>query len=198
MALFKSKERREAERRLKIRRTKSRLAKQVGQLQSQRERYLKMGEQAAREGKRDKVRMLAKAVLQFRRMEKRFQDVLLTLEMFEAQKEMMGVQGDFVAAMKGAALSIRDANVTKELAGMEEQFQRALAMSEEASDQLDAFLEDGAETMVEIGAEANNEELAALERDMTEAAREGESGKVPDAIEDDIAAIQNELKKSGA
>jgi division protein CdvB (Snf7/Vps24/ESCRT-III family) len=196
MGLFKSGRQREAERGLKLRRAKSRLSKQVGKLKQQRERYLEMGRQAAAEGKADKVRLLAKSVLQFRRMEKRFQDVLLTLELFEAQRDMMTVQSDFIGAMRGAAMSIRDSNVTGELSKMENQFQEALAMTEEAGDRIDAFLETGAEDITDIGAtEGEDEELKALVADMTQGAQEQERAAVPDAIEDDIAAIQQQLKK---
>jgi rubrerythrin len=195
MGLFKSRQQREAERRLKLRRTKARLSKQVAKLKQQRERYLDMGRQAASEGKQDKVRLLAKAVLQFRGMEKRFQDILLTLELFEAQAEMMSTQSDFIGAMRGAAMSIRDANVTGELAKMESQFQEALSMTEEAGDRIDAFLETGADDIAELGATEQDEELTALVADMTGAAQEQERGAVPDEIEDDIAAIQQQLKK---
>jgi len=194
MALFKSREQREAERRLKVRRARQRLSAQVTKLRAQREKYHALGQEAARQGRREKVKLLARSILQFHKMEKRFQDVLITLELFEAQKEMVTIQGSFVEAMKACALSIRDANVTKLMAEMETELEKATATSEEAQMQLDDFLESGADSLVQ-GAEASNDELASLERDMLQGAQEQEKGAVPDRIDADIDAIQQELKK---
>jgi hypothetical protein len=196
MALFKSQQTREAERRIRIRRAKSRLSRQVGRLQQQRDRYIKMGEEAARQGKRDKVRLLARAVLQFRRMEKRFQDVLITLELFEAQKEMMTLQSEFVQAMKACTLSIRDADVTRQLAQMEAEFEQALESVDQANDQIDAFLEGGQEALVAEGEQsAEGSELTDLEREFMQSAVEQEVGSTPDAISADLSRIEEELKR---
>lgn len=197
MGLFKSKEQRQMERRLKVRRVKKRLSTQVGKLRQQREKYMELGRQAAREEKPEKVRLLAKAVLQFKAMEKKFQDILLTLELFEAQSEMMGIQRQFVDAIKACSMSIRDTNMMKSLAAMEADFSQAVAASEEAQEQIDMFLETGPETILESqGNTAEAPELAALMQELRQGAREAEkAGAAPDAIDDDIATIQQHLKR---
>jgi len=195
MALFKSRERREAERRLKIRRAKARLSQQVNSLRTQRDKYVAQGEEAARQGKTDKVRQFARAILQFKAMEKRFQDILLTLELFEAQKEMMSIQSDFVVALKACASSIRDSAVVQDLAKLEAEFEKATMLTEQANETMDVFLQSSPETLSAGADAAPAEELAALERDMMQCAAEREKDGVPDAIASDIQSIERELKK---
>jgi hypothetical protein len=197
MALFKSRQQREAERNLKVRRAKKRLSREVSRLRKERDKYRKLGQEAAKQGRREKVKLVARAILKFQKMEKRFQDILITLEMFEAQKEMMTIQREFADAMNACVKSINNADIAKVMSNLDADVEAANKLVDEANAKVDAFLESGQEGILqgEETAEDQDDQLRELEQELTETAMEDEQKATPDRIDDDIAEIEKELNK---
>jgi len=111
--LFKSDRQKAVEQRLALRRAQASLNKTLGRLDRQRQAYFVMGRAAAKNGSRDKVRLIAKAILKCRGMERQIGSVLSLVDAFEAQREINEAKKKFAGVLNSTLPLVRDADVTR-------------------------------------------------------------------------------------
>jgi len=200
--LFKSKQERELERRMALRRARKSFDKTIARLGRQRVQYQAMGQAAARNGSRDKVRAIAKAILQCNKMERQVERSRLVLELFETQRDIAQAKNAFSQALQGCRSALLGADLPREFVDLQIAREQANAGQEEIESLVEALLEHDRPALFDEPSEA--EDLRLIEEAMSASSRPArreveEAGEVApaarsaDQIDEDLKAVEREL-----
>jgi hypothetical protein len=202
MGLFKSKLEREADRRLVLRKARKSFDRTLARLDKQRERYRLLGQAAARNGSRDKVKLIARAIQRCNQFEKQVEAARSTMELFETQRELSKVKASFGSIMDSARGALLDARSTSEMARLAIEGERAMLDREEIESLVEALADTGGSRLDEPN---ENEDLRMIEEAMLGATRpkvsagakapaqEIEEPEPQDDIDRDLKQLEREL-----
>lgn len=185
-----------------LRRARKSFDKTIVRLGRQREQYHAMGQTAARNGSREKVRAIAKAILQCKKMERQVERSRLVLELFETQRDIAQAKAEFSQALQGCRSALLGADLPREFVDLQIAREQAYAGQEEIESLVEALLEQESPALFDEPSEA--EDLRLIEEAMTassrparvEVAEEGDvapAARSADQIDEDLKAVEREL-----
>ena len=193
MGLFKTKQEREFEKRVAIRKTLQAMDKQIAQLSDAEKRFIELAKRAKLEGIEDQYRLALSGLRSTMAQKKRVQSMKLNFEIMTQTRDMLSLTSDFLAGMGSLSKDMAKLCDEKQFAAVSRDFQRAMAATQQQEDRIGDFLDnsrDQFETLSRNGAPdqtASDPELDAIIA--ADLGIGGESDAVPGGEQqDDFAA----------
>lgn len=176
--IFKNKERKEIERRVRIKKAKSLVQNYIVKLERLQKRVFEQGKQYAKLGDKKMVRNQASKYLALESRIKQAKKLLLLMEEAEIQRELVKVSINFIQFSKDIVTSIAEAPKIREIAKMHVKFEEAMAKVEGIEEVLNTVIDASSESILS-GEEFSDEEVS----------------KITKLLESEIGAEESELDK---
>jgi hypothetical protein len=194
LGLFKSKQQRELEAKLRINQSKAKIQRFINHAKSVQKRYWDLGKQALGLDDRPLFAQLSAAFLRTRELARHWERYLLQLETLCVRREEVAATGEFIRGVSAATKSILAGATPKEIAALQVNMEQALAKAETLEELLSVAMETTADHVFGTDQldEQKLEELAAQAK--TETAGEGK-GAVDDRIVQELKRIEEEMRK---
>ncbi|WP_297071300.1 hypothetical protein [Thermococcus sp.] len=181
--LWKSKEEKEIERRLRMRKAKMALKQYINSLENLKRKMFLQGKEAAKLGDESLLKRSAVKYLTIERRIKQAKRLLLLMEEAEIQRELVKVSADFIHFSKDVVSSIAEGPRAEDVTKMQVDFERAMGKVEDLEEALNTMIDLTSEGILTGEFDAETVEMA--EGLMTSSAeKELEPGKRLQEIED--------------
>ncbi|MBC7094475.1 MAG: hypothetical protein H5T48_02645 [Thermococcus sp.] len=181
--LWKSKEEKEIERKVRMRKAKIALQQYINNLENFKRRVFLQGKEAAKLG--DEA-LLKRSVVKYLALEQRIKQakrLLLLMEEAELQRELVKVSADFIQFSKDIVASIAEGPGAEDVAKIQVEFEKAMGKVENIDEALNTMLDLTSESILTGNFDVETIE-AAEELIVSSAGRELEPGKRLKEIED--------------
>lgn len=178
MKLFKSKEEKELEARLAVRRGVTELKKCDRTLEKKKDEMIKHAQEAKKQGVSQQYAVAVSGLKMIISYQKRCKAMLLQIQMAESMRDLTTLSTKFVKLMGNVGMEVSKVVKTANFAQNQMMFEKGMASAEGAMSQLEDFLEDSGmsfETETEADVDAEIEKMI----DVTGAAKS-------DPIDDEI------------
>ena len=174
--LEKRKQRKEIERKMQAKEGKRKINRHVHNQQKRMREYWELAKRAYRLGDRATFQKIAKAIASTRQDVNRWERLLITFELFEAQRDQAQAGAEFMKAFEAMAQSMLISADPADMARIMQQADMALAMADQMEDRLEDLMEMTDETLADIDAEHQGELSEIMAAIRTEAEEEAEPG----------------------
>ena len=148
MRFFKSKEEKEIERKIRIRKAKAQLKNYIGSLEKLQKKVLELGRSASKIGDKTLVRRQAEKYLALENRIRQAKKLLILMEEAEAQKELVKITSSFIAFSKDIVDSILEGPDVKDVAKMHVELEKAMAKAESLEDALSVVIDSASESIL--------------------------------------------------
>lgn len=191
------KQRRELERKMKIRQGKRTVEQHIQRQKKKIDQYLAMAKRAVRLHDEAMFRQLTTSILVSQRDAIQWERRLLFFDMVEARTEQTRAAAEFAKAYQNMAQSMLENSNPGNIAKIQQDIQMGLARAEMMEDML-ANLVDMSDDMLSdfAGGEQDKELAQLMESIRTESAQESSSSAVDAEIEASLRAIEEKLGKA--
>ena len=165
MGLFKSKEEKQMESKMKVKQTITKFNKQINTFDQQKKAYLEKAARAKKLGLDDEVKLAITGYLLTINQQKRAQKMLLNFELAAQMKDMEIMNAEFLKSLGDVSKEMIKLTNNNDFAKVQAQFQKAMALSEQRAEQMDMYLETSqAEFATQTGnsSEISDEEINSL------------------------------------
>ena len=187
--MFKSKEKLEIERKIRIRKSKTVVQSYISKLERLQKRVFSHGKEYAKLGEQQMVRNQASKYLALENRIHQAKKLMLLMEEAEIQRELVNVSGSFIQFSKDIINSIADAPKVDDLAKAHVKFEEAMTKVESIEEALNTVLDASSEGILsgEAFGEDKIEEVAKL--------LEGEAGAEESEIDSELdKEIEKKMK----
>ena len=191
--VFKNKERKEIERRVRIKKAKSLVQNYIVKLERLQKRVFGQGKQYAKLGEENMVRKQASKYLALESRIRQAKKLLLLMEEAEIQRELVKVSGSFIQFSKDIVSSIAEAPKIKDIAKMHVKFEEAMTKVEGIEEALNAVIDVSSEGIL-TGEEFSDEKLESVTKLLEGEAGTEESG-LDKEIDEKLKSIEEMMKK---
>jgi hypothetical protein len=192
--LERRKQRKEFERRAEAKQGKRQIARHVETQKKRLRQYWELAKRAYRLGDRPTFTKIAKAIAATRQDVNRWERLMVTFELFEAQRDQARAGSEFMHAFDAMAKSMVISADPADMARIMAQADMALARADQMEDRLDDMMDMTDDTLAGLD-EAHEGELAEIMSALqTEAEQETEPG-FDQEIESVMKQIDESLKK---
>jgi hypothetical protein len=199
MNFFNSEERRqrrELERKMKVRQSKRTVEQHIQRQKKNIERYLGLGKRAARLNDEGMFRQIATAILASQRDVMQWERRLLYFDMVEARTEQIRAAAEFAKAYQNMAQSMLENSNPANIAKIQQDIQMGLSRAEMMDDMLANLVDISDEMLADFAGGEQEKELAQLMASIrSEATQESGSGAADAEIEAGLRAIEEKLGK---
>ncbi len=141
MGLFKSKEEKQIEAKMKVKQTINKFNKQIAKFEEQKKVYLDAAKRAKKLGLGDEVRLAITGYLLTSNQQKRAQKMLLNFEIAAQMKDMEVMNAEFLKSLGDVSKDMIKLTNNKDFAKVQAQFEKAMALSQTRAEQMDMYLE---------------------------------------------------------
>jgi hypothetical protein len=194
MALFKSKQQRELEAKMRIRQGMKRIQRFVKDCTKKQKQYWELGKRALRLGDREQFQQLAAAFLRMRENANRWERYLLQLETLNVRRDEVAATGEFMKSVSAMTNSILKGASPDQVASMQAKIEQAVAKSEALEEVLSMAMEASADDVFGTD-ELDDEKLEQLASQMGAEAEADESAAYDDRIAKGLKQIEDEMRK---
>ena len=187
--MFKSKEKIEIERKIRIRKSKTVVQSYISKLERLQKRVFSHGKEYAKLGEQQMVKNQASKYLALESRIHQAKKLMLLMEEAEIQRELVNVSGSFIQFSKDIVNSIADAPKVDDLAKVHVKFEEAMTKVEGIEEALNTVLDASSEGILsgEAFGEDKIEEVAKL--------LEGEAGTEESEIDSELdKEIEKKMK----
>jgi len=146
--LWKSKEEKEIERKVRMRKAKMALKQYINNLEALKRKIFLQGKEAAKLGDEALLKRSAMKYLALEERIKQAKRLLLLMEEAEIQRELVKVSGDFIQFSKDIVESIAEGPGAEDLAKMQVEFEKAMAKVEGLDEALGTMLDMTSESIL--------------------------------------------------
>ncbi len=182
------KQRKEIERRMQAKEGKRKINRHVHNQQKRLREYWSLAKRAYRLGDRAAFQKIAKAIAGTRQDINRWERLLITFELFEAQRDQAQTGAEFMKAFEAMAQSMLISANPADMARIMQQADMALAMADQMEDRLEDLMEMTDETLAGLEAEDKGELAEIMAAIRTEAEEEAEPG-----FDEDLEAAMKQI-----
>jgi hypothetical protein len=187
--MFKSKEKMEIERKIRIRKSKTVIQNYISKLERLQKRVFSHGKEYAKLGEQQMVKNQASKYLALENRIHQAKKLMLLMEEAEIQRELVNVSGSFIQFSKDIVNSIADAPKVDDIAKVHVKFEEAMTKVEGIEEALNTVLDASSEGILsgEVFGEDKIEEVAKL--------LEGEAGAEESEIDSELdKEIEKKMK----
>lgn len=151
MGLFKSKQEKEIEKKMLVRRTINTMNKQINRLEEQKQVFIDAAKRAKEKDLDAQFKLALSGYKMTVQQQRRAQEMLLNFEITAQMKDVTMMTSDFLRGMSEISKDMSKLADAKEFAKIQTQFEEAMAAVETQTDQMDNFMEMSQETFYNAG-----------------------------------------------
>lgn len=148
--MFKSKETKELEKKMTIRKTIQEMNKQIVKLENAEKTYLGLAKKAKAQGIAQQLSLAVSGLKSTMAQKKRVQEMLLNFEIMNQAKEIALTTSDFLQGMGSLSKDMVKLCDAKEFAQVSKQFEQAMAATEAQGERMSMFLDNSREDFASI------------------------------------------------
>ncbi len=186
------KERKAIERKIKAKEGRRKVERHVRNQQKQLGQYWKLAKRAYRLGDRPTFEKIAKAIANMRLDINRWERLLVTFDLFQAQSDQAEASAEFMGAFEAMAQSMLVNANPADAARIMQNTARAMAWTEAMEDRLDDLMDMTDETLADVELEHQGE-LAEIMRSI---ASEAEETAEPGFEDQDLEAVMKQIDEA--
>ncbi len=146
MGLFKSKQQKEIEKKMLIKRTINTMNKQINKLEDQKQVFIDAAKRAKSKGLDAQFNLALSGYKMTVQQQRRAQEMLLNFEITAQMKDVTMMTSEFLRGMSSISQEMTKLADAKEFAKIQAQFEEAMVAVETQTDQMDNFMEMSQET----------------------------------------------------
>ena len=151
MGLFKSKQQKEIEKKMLIKRTINTMNKQINKLEEQKKVFIEAAKRAKQKDLDAQFNLALSGYKMTVQQQRRAQEMLLNFEITAQMKDVTMMTSEFLRGMSDISKEMTKLADAKEFAKIQAQFEQAMAAVETQTDQMDNFMEMSQETFYNAG-----------------------------------------------
>ena len=151
MGLFKSKQQKELEKKMLIKRTINTMNKQIDKLEEQKQVFIDAARRAKEKDLDAQFNLALSGYKMTVQQQRRAQEMLLNFEITAQMKDVTMMTSEFLHGMSDISREMTKLADAKEFAKIQAQFETAMAAVETQTDQIDNFMEMSQETFYNAG-----------------------------------------------
>ncbi len=177
--LWKSKEEKEIERKMRMRKAKMALKQYINNLENLKRKIFLQGKEAAKLGDEALLRRSAVKYLSIEERIKQAKRLLLLMEEAEIQRELVKVSADFIQFSRDIVESVAEGPGAEDVAKMQLEFEKAMGKVESLDDALSSMLDMTSESILsgDFSAETVEEAASIFEESAASDLKPGEKVK---------------------
>ena len=191
--VFKSKEEKEIERKIRIRKAKVIVKNYIAKLEKLQKRIFDQGKNFAKLGDEKMVRSQASKYLALQSRIKQAKKLLLLMEEAEIERELVRVSANFIQFSKDIVNSIAEAPKIKDIAKTNMKFEEAMTKVKGIEEALDIAIDVASESI--IGGEEFSEEKIEEVAKILKGEAMTEEGEIDKEIDEKLKDIEEMMKK---
>ncbi|MFR6055875.1 MAG: hypothetical protein ACLUHK_04695 [Eubacteriales bacterium] len=146
MALFKSKQEKEIEKKMLVKRTINTMNKQINALEEQKKVFVEKAKTAKKNGLEAQYNLALTGYKMTLLQQKRAQEMLLNFEITSQMKDMTMMTKEFLGGMSVLSKEMARLADEKEFIKVQKQFELAMGNAERQAEQMDMFMETSQDT----------------------------------------------------
>lgn len=151
MGLFKSKQQKEIEKKMLIKRTINAMNKQINKLEDQKQVFIDAAKRAKEKDLDAQFNLALSGYKMTVQQQKRAQEMLLNFEITAQMKDVTMMTSEFLRGMSDISKEMTRLADAKEFSKIQSQFEEAMAAVETQTEQMDNFMEMSQETFYNQG-----------------------------------------------
>lgn len=193
MGIFKSKQEKEIEKKMLIKKTVNTMNKHIAKLQEQKKVYIEAAKKAKARGLSTQENLAISGLKMTMAQEKKAHEMLLNFEIVTQMKDMTTMVAEFLRGLSVMSKEMTKLTDNKEFMKVQQQFEAAMSGVEMQQEQMDLFLDMNESTFATQNADpdsVSDEEITALIDD--EVISEASSD---DSIEAKMQEIRKKMKE---
>lgn len=198
MALFKSKQQKEIEKKMLIKRTINSMNKQINRLEDQKQVFIEAAKRAKQKDLDAQFNLALSGYKMTVQQQRRAQEMLLNFEITAQMKDVTMMTSEFLRGMSDISKEMTKLADAKEFAKIQAQFEEAMMAVETQTDQMDNFMEMSQETFYNQGIDKSGKQMSdsELEKFIMEQASQDElsSENIDKEMEEIRKKIEQESK----
>lgn len=163
MGLFKSKQQKEIEKKMLVKRTINTMNKQINKLEDQKQVFIDAAKRAKEKSLDAQYKLALSGYKMTVQQQRRAQEMLLNFEITAQMKDVTMMTSDFLRGMSDISKEMTKLADAKEFAKIQAQFEAAMAAVETQTDQMDNFMEMSQETFYNAGKDKKGAEMSDAE-----------------------------------
>ena len=191
MGLFKSKQEKEMERKMLVKKTMRNIEKYITQLQGQKEKAIESAKQAKIQGSPQQYSLAVSALKTALSQEKKAKELLLNFELTLQMRDLAQMTSSFLDGMSVLSVEMKKITGDMNFAKVQKQFTQAMQGVEETTENIDAMLDNTDMSFSSISSNNANISNDEIERMINFQASNNEND-----LDSDIDKKLNELSKS--
>lgn len=195
MPLFKSKEEKELERRIKAKQGRTRVLRHVGKQRQSLLKYWELGKQALALGDERQFKIIGQQYMWTEREVKRWERYVLMLDTIEARANQAAAITEFVGSIKALTDSIMAQASPQQVARLHQELEMALARAGTIQERLEILMEATDDAMAQSEGEFAYERAGDLETLKSEMAGELTGGDADARIADGLKQLEAAMRK---
>lgn len=160
MSIFKSKQQKEIEKKMLIKRTINTMNKQINRLEEQKQVFIDAAKRAKMKGLDAQFNLALSGYKMTVQQQKRAQEMLLNFEITAQMKDVTMMTSEFLRGMSDISNEMTKLADAKEFAKIQAQFEEAMLAVETQTDQMDNFMEMSQETFYNAGKDKSGKGLS--------------------------------------
>ena len=159
MGLFKSKQQKEIEKKMLVKRTINTMNKQINRLEEQKKVFIEAAKKAKLQDLDAQFNLALSGYKMTVQQQRRAQEMLLNFEITAQMKDVTMMTSEFLRGMSDISKEMTKLADAKEFAKIQAQFEEAMVAVETQTDQMDNFMEMSQETFYNAGKDKKGAEM---------------------------------------
>ncbi len=193
MSIFKSKEEKEFEKKLVLKRTIAEMGKQLKKLEEQKDFYLEKAKEAKLHGLGNELSLAVSALKSAMSQEKRIREMKINFEIMVSLKDMLKTTSEFLNGMASLSKDMVKLTDDKQFAEVSKQFSLAMHSAEKQQERMEIFLENSKDSFSSVSDKGD-----VTTKDIMSLVNEGLGQDGPtDEVDTTLAEIESKLQKNG-
>lgn len=194
MGIFKSKQEKEMEQRLLIKRTLSKIQKYINELEAQKSKYIEAAKTAKNEGLQGQYNLAVSGLKMAMGQQKKAKEMLMNIELTAEMRDLTKVTAGFLSGMSLLSKEMSKTTKNMDFAKVQKQFEMAMTGVEETEENLDAMLENSDVEFSGLGAQASKIDDKELEAFIANQLASEDSG-IDKQIDEALANIKSKIEE---
>lgn len=193
MGLFKSKQQKEIEKKMLVKRTINTMNKQIGRLEEQKKVFVDAAKRAKDKDLEAQYRLALSGYKMTVQQQKRAQEMLLNFEITAQMKDVTMMTSEFLRGMSAISKEMTKLADAKEFAKIQAQFEEAMVAVETQTDQMDNFMEMSQETFYNQGRDKEGKQMTDEEFEKFIMEQVGQDELSSESIEKEMEKLRKKI-----
>lgn len=194
MRLFKSKQQKEIEKKMLVKRTINTMNKQISRLEDQKRVFVDAAKRAKEKDLEAQYQLALSGYKMTVQQQKRAQEMLLNFEITAQMKDVTMMTSEFLRGMSVISKEMTKLADAKEFAKIQAQFEEAMVAVETQTDQMDNFMEMSQETFYNQGLDKNGKQMSDEEFEKFIMEQVGQDELSNESIEKEMEELRKKIE----